>query len=161
MCGAVVATRNALEQAGIVIEGGSIRDLLPLGHASLAGGVGSTSGGHPPKVRSACLPLTSAGNPCPAVSAISWSTLLSGKILGIERHGKRNASGTRWAGLVAFWKVATGASPRECTGAPMSGFAANTTRCQIAPWLGSWNTSGASQAVSKIGVKGFVAQIGV
>ena len=74
------------------------------------------------------------------VIAPGWPIPLSVKSRGIELHGGQIVSATRWAGLVASWKAATGASPRECTGAPMSVFAGSTTPSQIAPWSGSWIT---------------------
>jgi len=55
-------------------------------------------------------------------------TLPSVKSRGITLRGERIASVTKWAGLAASWKAVIGASPRECTGAPMSGFAWNTRR---------------------------------
>ena len=102
-----------------------------------ASGIGSSA---LPVGAVAVSPFSTAGQSSRAVIATGWPTLLSGKSRGIELHGRRIASGTKWAGLVASLKVVIGASPGECTGAPMSSFARNTTPCQIAPWSGSWIT---------------------
>jgi hypothetical protein len=67
-------------------------------------------------------------------------------MLSKERHQTATGPG---------WKVVIRGNPRGCTGAPMNGFAGNTTLFQIVPWLGSWITLTASQAVFKIsGFKG-------
>src|SRR5680860_192875 len=96
----------------------------------------------------AALLSSTAGQSLRAVTATGWPTLLSEKSRGIVRRGGQIVSATKWAGPVAFWKAVTGASPRGCTGAPMSGFAGNMTPSQIAPWSGSWITC---LVVSKIG----------
>jgi hypothetical protein len=83
---------------------------------------------------------STAGQSLRAVTATGWPTLLSVKSRGIVRRGGQIVSAKKWAGPVVFWKVAIGANPRGCIGAPMSGFAGNMTPYQIAPWLGWWIT---------------------